>query len=163
MALRQNQKITEYQSDWKQFRWLPRKVAGCQWESVLCQKVFETTAGESRQIRGPETTKTVRPQIKCKTYLWNPIKHYRTQKILSFVLFCIQVKKWFEFKFFINQCFLPPVFHVFASNITEKNVRKNIVATVLLFDKIPGHTCVNADTDFPPPLSCASVITISVK
>ena len=35
MDLQQNQKITEHQSDWKQFWWLPRKVAGCQWESVL--------------------------------------------------------------------------------------------------------------------------------
>ena len=35
MDLQQNQKIKEHQSDWKQFWWLPRKVAGCQWESVL--------------------------------------------------------------------------------------------------------------------------------
>ena len=35
MDLQQNQKITEHQSDWKQFWWLPRKVAGCQWESVF--------------------------------------------------------------------------------------------------------------------------------
>ena len=37
MDLQENQKITEHKSDWKQFRWLPRKVAGCKWESVLCQ------------------------------------------------------------------------------------------------------------------------------
>ena len=35
MDLQQNQKIKEHQSDWKQFWWLPRKVAGCQWKSVL--------------------------------------------------------------------------------------------------------------------------------
>ena len=35
MDLQQNQKITEHQSDWKQFWWLPRKVSGCKWESVF--------------------------------------------------------------------------------------------------------------------------------
>ena len=97
MDLQQNQKITEHQSDWKQFWWLPRKVSGCKWESVFIvdqKKVVATTAGESRQIRGPETTKTVRPRKKCKTYLWTLIKHYRTQKLFSCVSFCIQAKKF---------------------------------------------------------------------
>ena len=167
MDLQQNQKITEHQSDWKQFWWLPRKVAGCQWESVFIvdKKVFETTAGESRQIRGPETTKTVRPRKKCKTYLWNPIKYYRTQTNFSCVSFCIQAKKWFQLKFFINQCFLsyyPFICVQFHGYIQCQKEYCRHVPTLLVFDKIPGHTCVNADTDFPP-LSCASVITISVK
>ena len=87
-----------------------------------------TTAGESRQIRGPETTKTVRLRKKCKTYLWNSIKYYRAQKNFSCVSFCIQAKKWFQLKFFINQCFLSPIIHLFASNSMDTyNVRKNIV------------------------------------
>ena len=131
MDLQQNQKITEHQSDWKQFWWLPRRVSGCKWESVFIvdqKKVVATTAGESRQIRGPETTKTVRLRKKCKTYLWNPIKYYRTQTNFSCVSFCIQAKKWFQLKFFINQCFLSPIIHLFASNSMDTyNVRKNIV------------------------------------
>ena len=99
MDLQQNQKITEHQSDWKQFWWLPRKVAGCQWESVFIVDNKKSGRNNSWWIppnqragdnENGETTKKVQNISMKSNQTWQDTQNFQ----LCFILHPMKEMVW---------------------------------------------------------------------